>query len=640
MAKTESSGWGSRVGLILAMAGNAVGLGNFLRFPVQAVENGGGAFIIPYLVCFLLMGIPLLWIEWSTGRFGGIRGNHSTPFIFDSMNKRKIWKYIGVFGIFTNIAVASYYCYIESWTMSYVYHSLIGTFHGMSQEEVGTFFNDYTTVGVSTTGIPYESIVFYIVCLALNTWILSKGLGAVEKVAKIGIPLLLIFGAFLAIRGITLGTSGASDIVPDANAFDGINFLWTPQFSSLTDPKVWLAAAGQIFFTLSLGMGTIHCYASYLKEKDDVALNSLSAGFTNEFVEIVLGSLIVVPIAAGYLGLDWVINNAGFGMAFQTMPFLFDKWGDVIGTLAGVFWFGLLFFAGITSSLAMGTPWMGFMQDEFGWGKKKGAWSFGLITLILGLPTVFFFNEGVFGEYDYWAGTVSLVVFALAEVILFAWIFGINKGWKEINAGSDVKIPIIYKPIIKYVTPVILLAVFIGALITPKNNDWVGAVKNGWELDDGSILAKISNSDIKANKEYFSDHKEFDLGEGIVTKIGVQFDEKSQKDIHIVEVSNKQTFYTNAQGISKPTNKRKMLENLGKDYTFIEDSLAPVKTYSMAMTNVVTVKVGDKLKLGDTIATGSFTNNSFYITLGRLLLLGLFLFICFLVYKAGKKKLA
>ncbi|MFT5581532.1 MAG: NSS family neurotransmitter:Na+ symporter, partial [Psychromonas sp.] len=468
MAKTESAAWGSRVGLILAMAGNAVGLGNFLRFPVQAVENGGGAFIIPYLICFLLMGIPLLWVEWGTGRFGGTLGNHSTPFIFDSINKKKIWKYIGVFGIFTNIAVASYYCYIESWTMSYVYHSVIGTFDGMSQEQVSNFFTTYTEVGSSTTGIPYESVVFYIVCLALNTWILSKGLGGVEKVAKIGVPLLLIFGAFLAIKGLTLGSSGATEAIPDASAWDGINFLWTPQFSSLADPKVWLAAAGQIFFTLSLGMGTIHCYASYLKEKDDIALNSLSAGFTNEFVEVVLGSLIVVPIAAGYLGLDWVINNAGFGMAFQTMPFLFEKWGEFIGTFAGIFWFGLLFFAGITSSLAMGTPWMGFMQDEFGWTRKKGAWSFGLITLIIGLPTVFFYKQGVFDEYDYWAGTVSLVIFALCEIILFAWVFGINKGWDQITAGADIKLPTIYKPILKYVTPVILLSVFIGALITPK----------------------------------------------------------------------------------------------------------------------------------------------------------------------------
>ncbi|MCT4560258.1 MAG: sodium-dependent transporter [Crocinitomicaceae bacterium] len=633
MSQTDSAGWGSRVGLILAMAGNAVGLGNFLRFPVQAVQNGGGAFIIPYLVCFLLMGIPLLWVEWGSGRYGGNLGNHSTPFIFDSMNKRRVWKYIGVFGIFTNIGVAAYYCYIESWTMSYVYHTVIGTFDGMTQEQVSGFFNDYTTVGVSTTGIPYESVIFYLVCLALNTWILSKGLEGVEKVAKIGVPLLLMFGAFLAVKSLTLGTSGASPGVPDANAWDGINFLWTPQFSSLLDMKVWLAAAGQIFFTLSLGMGTIHCYASYLKKKDDVALNSLSAGFTNEFVEVVLGSLIVVPIAAGYLGLDWVINNAGFGMAFQTMPFLFEKW-DWIGTVAGVFWFGLLFFAGITSSLAMGTPWMGFMQDEFGWSRKKGAVSFGLITLILGLPTVFFYKQGVFDEYDYWAGTVSLVVFALCEIILFAWIFGVNRGWDEINKGADVRLPSIYKPIIKYVTPVILLIVFIGALITPKNNDWGKAFAEGWELDNGSILAKITNSDIVANKDFFSKVKEFDQPRGVVTSISTANDGSK-----VVEISDTLRFYTNKHGQVKEAKSEALLASMNKGYTF-SDSLAVSKTFTFDADTKVVVNVGDQLKLHDIVAEGDFVNKSLYISIGRFLLLGLFLFISILVYIAGKKKMA
>ena len=303
----------------------------------------------------------------------------------------------------------------------------------------------------------------------------------------------------LALRGLTLGTSGASAEVPTASAWDGLNFLWTPQFDSLSNPKVWLAAAGQIFFTLSVGMGTIHCYAAYVKSKDDIALNAVSAGFTNEFVEVVLGSLIVIPIAAGYLGLDWVKENAGFGMAFQTMPFLFEKWGPVLSAVAGVMWFGLLFFAGITSSLAMGTPWMGFMRDEFGWGRTKGAWSFGAIVLVLGLPTVIFFQEGVFDEYDYWAGTVALVVFALAETILFSWVFGIDKGWKELMSGSDLNVPTIYKFIIKYITPLLLLLVFLGALFTPLGNEWTAAFKNlfsggGWSLDNSSIIKTIANT--------------------------------------------------------------------------------------------------------------------------------------------------
>lgn len=502
MTLENKEAWGSRVGLILAMAGNAVGLGNFLRFPVQAINNGGGAFLIPYFVCFILMGIPLLLIEWSTGRFGGKFGNHSTPYILDTMAKGRFWKYIGVFGIWTNIAVAAYYCYIESWTMSYVYHSITGTFVGLSQGQVADFFNSYVDIAHSTTGIPYEAVFFYIICLALNTYILSRGLSGVEKVAKVGMPLLILFGVILAIKGITLGTSGASAEVPTASAWDGINFLWTPQFSSLADPKVWLAAAGQIFFTLSVGMGTIHCYAAYLKTRDDIALNAMSAGFMNEFVEVVLGSMIVIPIAAGYLGLDWVKANAGFGMAFQTMPYLFQQWGVVFAAIAGVMWFGLLFFAGITSSLAMGTPWMGFMTDEFNWTRKNGAYSFGLITLILGLPTVIFYNYGVFDEYDYWAGTVALVLFALLETFVFVWIFGVDRGWREINSGADIKIPIFFKYVIKYVTPFLLLFVFMGSLITPKDKDWSGAFTSlfsgtGWTLDNGSIIKQITLSDLK-----------------------------------------------------------------------------------------------------------------------------------------------
>lgn len=500
---TNKESWGSRIGLILAMAGNAVGLGNFLRFPVQAVQNGGGAFILPYLICFLLMGIPLLFIEWSVGRYGGKLGNHSTPYILDSMSKKPYWKYIGVFGIFTNIAVVAYYTYIESWTFIYVLHSIFGTFTGMGKEEISLYFDNYVNLTGSDLGIPLLPLLVYILVLGLNVYVLSTGLDGIEKVAKIGMPLLILFGIILAYRGWTMGADYASDAFPDANAWDGINFLWTPQYSSLADPKVWLAAAGQIFFTLSVGMGSIQCYASYMKENEDIALNSVTAGFTNELVEVLLGSAIVIPIAAGFLGLDWVLENAGFGMAFQTMPYLFQQWGAVFGVVAGVCWFGLLFFAGITSSLAMGTPWMGFMSDEFGWGKVKGAVSFGVIALIMGLPTVLFYQYGYFDEYDYWGGTVSLVIFALLETILFAWVFGMEKGWVEITRGADIKIPGAYKWIMKYVTPVLLLLVLGGALFTPQGNDWSGAIASLMEgqlytLDSSSLIAKISHSDIKA----------------------------------------------------------------------------------------------------------------------------------------------
>ncbi|NKI28092.1 sodium:calcium symporter [Arenibacter sp. 6A1] len=596
MAKSAES-WGSRLGLILAMAGNAVGLGNFLRFPVQAVENGGGAFIIPYLVCFLLMGIPLLFIEWSSGRYGGKFGNHSTPYILDTMIKGRVFKYIGVFGIFTNLAIVAYYAYIESWTLSYVYHSLRGTFEGMSQGEVAGFFNSYVDVTRSSTGIPYEAIVFYVLCLAFNTYILSKGIKGVEKVAKIGMPLLILFGVVLAIRGYTLGDSGASALFPDANAWDGLNFLWTPQYDSLLNPKVWLAAAGQIFFTLSVGMGTIHCYASYVKSKDDIALNSVSAGFMNGFVEVVLGSAIVIPIAAGYLGLDWVINNAGFGMAFQTMPYLFQQWGPILAAVGGVMWFGLLFFSGITSSLAMGTPWLGFMRDEFGWSTNKGAWSFGALALIMGLPTVFFFQKGVFDDYDYWAGTVSLVFFAFFEVITYSWVFGMNKGWAEINSGADIKVPLVYKYVIKFVTPVLLGWVFLASL--------------------PSMLDKITHQDT-FNRDSFAE-----------VYYAENFD-RSGNAIGTVEEVNPQYIKFSFENTRKRYDKENQVS--------LDEKFVDYKEYRFEEDQKTIVRVGDQIKPGAQIATGSFVNDVFYKNIGRVMLVVLFLFISLLVYLAFNKR--
>lgn len=625
---TNKEAWGTRVGLILAMAGNAVGLGNFLRFPVQAVQNGGGAFIIPYLVCFLVMGIPLLWIEWTIGRFGGTKGNHSTPFIMGSMGKRMAWKYFGAFGIFANVVIAAYYCYIESWTMAYIYHSVIQTFSGDSQASVANFFDQYVTVSYSTTGIPYEAVIFYVLCLALNTYILSRGLkGGVEKVAKFGVPMLILFGAFLAYRGFVLGSSGAPEGCVDCNSLLGLNFLWEPQFDSLANPKIWLAAAGQIFFTLSVGMGTIQCYASYIRSQDDIALNAMSAGWMNEFVEIVLGASIVIPIAVGYLGLDWVKENAGFAMAFQTMPYLFDQWGPALATLAGVSWFGLLFFAAITSSLAMGTPWVGFIKDEFNLSRNKAAGSFGLIVLLVGLPTVFLFYEGVFGEYDYWAGTVTLVVFALVETILFSYIFGVRKGWDELNKGADIKTPGIYKPILKYVTPLMLLVIFIGALVTPMNNDWEKAFKDGWELDPASIIGKIQNKGIVANRQYFADYFESEVS-GRVADIGTN--KMGEKTLHI---EKDLTYYRDENNRIKEL-KEPGQSALGGMVTF--DSATVIKTYRFGVDEEIIVKPGDEINVRDKIAAGSFINNIFYLNMSRILLVSVFLFICYLVYAADK----
>jgi NSS family neurotransmitter:Na+ symporter len=599
---TNNEAWGTRVGLILAMAGNAVGLGNFLRFPMQAVQNGGGAFIIPYLVCFLLMGIPLLFVEWSIGRYGGQYGHHTTPFAFYKMTKKQLWTYIGVFGIFSNIAIASYYCYIESWTLSYTMHSLLGSFRNLDQNGVSEFFSNYLDISTTTTGIPYEAVVFFLLCLALNVWILSKGLsGGVEKAAKIGMPLLIIFGIFLAIKGITL-KAGHEGAIFDGTV--GLNFLWTPQYDSLLNPKVWLAAAGQIFFTLSLGQGSVQCYASYVKKKDDIALNAMSAGWMNEFVEVVLGSAIIIPIAIGYFGLEKVFDLTqlgGLGLGFRVMPFLFAQWGPIISVLAGASFFGLLFFAGITSSLAMGTPCMSFLMDEFNWRRKRAAIAFGVAVLVLGLPTVLFFQQGVFDEYDYWAGTVSLVVFALFEMILFSWVFGIKKGWKEITHGADIKVPNVYKFIIKWVTPFMLLAVFLGSLIRPAEDNWSKLSFTGWKLHNESILGQMMHTGIGPNNAYFTD-KFFAEKEGVVDSIYL---------------------YHN------------------RNYLQVTDTTGGKKTsasYGFEPHNKLLVQKGSIVAIGDVLYKGSVVNKIFYLDISRFLLFSVFLMIGVAVFVAYRKR--
>jgi len=597
---TNKEAWGSRIGLILAMSGNAVGLGNFLRFPVQAVQNGGGAFIIPYLVCFLLMGIPLLFVEWSIGRYGGRFGHHTTPFTLEKMGGNKVWRYVGVFGIFSNIAIAAYYCYIESWTLSYTMHSALGSFKGLDQHGVADFFSNYLDLSTTTTGIPYEAVVFFLVCMFLNTWVLSRGIaGGVEKMAKIAMPLLVFFAIFLAIKAITL-KAGHENAVNDGWA--GLSFLWTPQFDSLTNPKVWLAAAGQIFFTLSLGQGSVQCFASYVKKKDDIALNAMSAGWMNEWVEVVLGASIIIPISIGYLGIDRVIeltNLGGLGLGFRTMPYLFQQWGPILAAMAGIAFFGLLFFAGITSSLAMGTPILSFMQDEFNWSRKNSALVFGGAVTALGLPTVFFFQKGVLDEYDYWAGTVSLVVFAMLEIILFSWIFGIKKGWKEITAGADIRIPGIYKFIIKWITPFILIIVFLGSMVRPVNDDWTKVSLRHWPLHKESIIGQLIHKDIGPNKAYFTDafYAEF---EGTVDSIS-------------------------------SVNQKTILQVSSVDQTRSE-------TYILGKKTEPAVKTGDQFQAGDTLYTGKVVNRILYTDLARLLLLSLFLFSSVLVYLAAVKR--
>ncbi len=446
--------WGTKMGVVLAVAGSAVGLGNFLRFPVQAANNGGGAFMIPYLVALVLVGIPLMWVEWTAGRYGGGYGHSSAPGIFQALwkNNRAI-KYIGVLGILGPLIIYMYYVYIESWTLAYSYYSITGVLGHTSDTSMLTAFLKGLQGGAhnqyfSGMGIAF---VFFLITFALNIFITYFGIrGGIEKICVIAMPALLVFGVLLAIRVISL----------DWGSFNGLGHLWNPDFTSLKSPKVWLAATGQLFFTLSLGMGVILSYSSYLRQTDDVPLSGLTAASTNEFAEVILGGSIVIPAAYILMGptvLEKIAGGGPFDLPFVTMSALFGT--ITFGQFFCFLWFFMLFLAGVTSSISLTQPLIGFLQDEFNLSRKKAVAFFALITFVICQPAVWFYNHGVLFDLDFWGGNLIIVLGAAIEIILVAWIFGIDKAWTEMHVGSGIRIPNIFKFVTKYITPLFLLVI-------------------------------------------------------------------------------------------------------------------------------------------------------------------------------------
>ena len=450
--------WATRIGLILAMAGNAVGLGNFLRFPVQAAQNGGGTFMIPYFISFLLLGIPLMWVEWTIGRFGGRTGHATIPGMFDELGdrKRKWAKYLGVLGIVMPLVVFIYYTYVVSWMLGFSFFSLTGGYFGLGEfDQVARYLYSYQDIFDGSIHAGWVAIVFFLITITFLYSVLSRGIsGGIEKLALIGMPILFLFAFILMIRVLTLPPAVATPA-------QGLNFIWNPEWTSLWDAKVWLAAAGQMFFTLSLGMGTIHTYSSYLTEKDDVTLTGLSTGATNEFAEVVLGGTIAIPAAVTFFGVagataiaeggTYDLGIVAMGVVFQGLP-----GAQIWGQLTGFLWFFLLFIAGITSSVALSSPAIAFLQQEYERTRKQAVVMVMGLAVALGTLHVLFYHRQFLDVWDYWAGTFGLVIFAAIEIVLFSWIFGIDRGWKEMHIGADLRVPLVYKFIIKWVTPAFL----------------------------------------------------------------------------------------------------------------------------------------------------------------------------------------
>ena len=446
---------------MLALAGNAIGLGNFLRFPGQAAANGGGAFIIPYFLALVFIGMPLLWAECAIGRFGGRYGHGHTAGMLHRLWPHPASKYIGVLGVFIPFTVALYYIPITSWCLAFSWFSLTGSYEGLlTRPEMSGFLQGFqgwvTNEHFSGRGALY---LFFFLTLAINLVVLSGGIArGIERLAKIALPGLFFLAVILVIRVLTLEAPPGAG--PDQTPLAGLGFVWNPRLDALGEPRVWLAAAGQVFFTLSVGWGIVHTYTSYLRENDDIALTGLSMASLNEFAEVVLGGTIAITAAVVFFGVTATqeIAQSTFDLGFQTMAIIFQKLP--LGNILGALWFLLLFFAGLTSAVAITQPAIALIQEGLRVTRTRAVIFVGIALLVLSQPTLLL--QGTLDELDFWAGTFFLLVFGLCEALIFSWGFGMERGWAEITRGARLQVPAIVRPVLQYVTPLFLALILAG----------------------------------------------------------------------------------------------------------------------------------------------------------------------------------
>ncbi len=457
--------WTSRIGVVLAAAGSAIGLGNFLRFPGVAARNGGGAFMIPYFIAFLLLALPLCWMEWSMGRYGGRFGHGSAPGVFDAVSDRKHpWlKYLGVFGITGALGIFFYYVYIESWTLAYSVFALTGNYAAITTpEEMGRFLGSYLGNDGASAASRLTAYGFFLVTFASNFWIIWHGVSrGIERFCKIAMPLLFAIAIVLLVRVFTLG----APVNPEWTLDRALGFLWNPDFSALRSGKVWLEAAGQVFFSTSVGIGVLLTYATYMKAREDVLLPSTTAAVLNEFAEVVLGGSIVVPAAFlffGPAGTTQAVEGGTFGLGFLTTPLIFN--GMSGGAVLGFSWFLLLFIAGATSAVSILQPAVAFLEEEFGFNRKRVVTAIGLVSFAAAHLAIF--GKGVLDEMDFWFSSFGLPMFGLIEALVFIFFFKPRRGWEELHHGSALRLPPVFKFVAVFVTPLFLFTILAGWLAT------------------------------------------------------------------------------------------------------------------------------------------------------------------------------
>ena len=455
--------WATRIGVILAVAGSAVGLGNFLRFPGNAAQNGGGAFMLPYFISLLVLGIPLCWAEWTMGRYAGVRGFNSAPGVFSVIWRNPLAKYFGGLALMIPLVIYMYYVLIEAWCLDYAIDYLLGNMNlGTDSAKYGEHFAN--TVGIAEDGavlnLSNPFLIILLVTFTLNFALIYRGVTkGIEVFCRIAMPIMVLLALIVLVRVLTLSPNPANP--QEQSVLGGLGFMWNPQPEKLWDAQTWLAASGQIFFSLSVGFGIIINYSSYLRKNDDVVLSGLTSSSMNEFFEVCLGGLITLPAAVIFLGVAQTQEASGstFSLGFNALPNVFAQMPG--GQFFGFLWFFMLFVAAITSSVSMLQPVIAFFEEGFGLKRHASATILGLISAI-GCGFVMYFSKNLVAldTFDFWVGSVLIFILAMVQAMLYGWIFGIERGEIEAHKGAHIRIPRFVQYMLKFIVPVYLLGIF------------------------------------------------------------------------------------------------------------------------------------------------------------------------------------
>ncbi len=467
--------WGTRLGVILAVAGSAVGIGNFLRFPGQAASNGGGVFMVPYFCALLLLGLPICWAEWTMGKIGGRLGVNSCPAVLGRLGGHRAWRYVGALSLLMPTVVYLYYVVVESWCLAYAWGYLFGTIdlgsnpaeYAAKSAAVFTSFSGNNADGLMFAGEVHCSVYFWLFTIAANFLLISGGISkGIERFCNIAMPVMLVCAVCVLVRVLTLPAH--QDEGGTRTVLDGLGFMWNPKpvhatestWAALANPRVWLAAAGQIFFTLSVGFGVIVNYASYLKPRADAILSGTTAAATNEFFEVCLGGLITIPAAFLFLGIAGA-SMGTFGLGFNTLPIVFQYMPA--GRWFGFLWFFMLFLAAITSSLSLLQPVIAFIEEALGVKRRTSVLILGVVTA-LGNLFVIYFSAGLtaLDTLDFWTAQLGILVFGTVEVVVLAWMFGARRAHEIISANAALHPPRwVFTVLMRFVTPALLLTVLV-----------------------------------------------------------------------------------------------------------------------------------------------------------------------------------